>query len=148
MKKIIFGLLVAFVALSFMGCPTTYDDLDYAVLTVGDIIGDMDGAGMPLTASGVFAGFKTESFTYSNSMKAWGGGDGICNFKIRKIAGQWAGDYKYPAVKIDSLPNGVKAENAGGNDQNIRFTGLVDGKKYHFEIIAIAPFPVISLIED
>ena len=26
MKKIIFSLLVAFVALSFMGCPTVYDD--------------------------------------------------------------------------------------------------------------------------
>ena len=28
MKKIIFGLLVAFVALSFMGCPTLHDDLE------------------------------------------------------------------------------------------------------------------------
>lgn len=29
MKKLIFGLLVAFVALSFMGCPTTYEDGKY-----------------------------------------------------------------------------------------------------------------------
>ena len=35
MKKIIFGLLVAFVALSFMGCPTTYEDgkFEYATAT-------------------------------------------------------------------------------------------------------------------
>lgn len=41
MKKLIFGLLVAFVALSFMGCPTTYEDgkYEYASATayyVGD----------------------------------------------------------------------------------------------------------------
>ena len=40
MKKIIFGLLIAFVALSFMGCPTTYEeDYEYASATayyVGD----------------------------------------------------------------------------------------------------------------
>ena len=29
MKKIIFGLLVAFVALSFMGCPNTYEEYGY-----------------------------------------------------------------------------------------------------------------------
>ena len=35
MKKFIFGLLVAFVALSFMGCPTVYEDtkLEYAKAT-------------------------------------------------------------------------------------------------------------------
>ena len=33
MKKIIFGLLAAFVALSFMGCPTLHDDLE---LPAGD----------------------------------------------------------------------------------------------------------------
>lgn len=35
MKKNIFGLLVAFVALSFMGCPTVYEDtkLEYAKAT-------------------------------------------------------------------------------------------------------------------
>lgn len=33
MKKIIFGLLIAFVALSFMGCPTTYEDGKYEFAT-------------------------------------------------------------------------------------------------------------------
>ena len=34
MKKIIFGLLIAFVALSFMGCPTVYEkDYEYASAT-------------------------------------------------------------------------------------------------------------------
>ena len=41
MKKIIFGLLIAFVALSFMGCPTVHEDAEFKVITLGYLSGDM-----------------------------------------------------------------------------------------------------------
>ena len=63
MKKIIFGLLVAFVALSFMGCPTVYADRDYDKLPVGDVVGDMNGDGIVLAEmAGVPGGYKTASY--------------------------------------------------------------------------------------
>ena len=146
MKKIIFGLLVAFVALSFMGCPTVYDELEYdPSVPVGDVIGDMNGDGMGLVAiEGVFSGYKTASFTYSNNMSAWSGGNGTCNFKIRKIAGEWSGDHGGANVVTGSLPAGVTLTDSG----NITLSGLVDGTSYHFEIIALGPKPTISLIAD
>ena len=42
MKKIIFGLLVAFVALSFMGCPNTYEEYGYDI-PVCYYVGDSSG---------------------------------------------------------------------------------------------------------
>ena len=146
MKKIIFGLLVAFVALSFMGCPTVYADRDYDKLPVGDVVGDMNGDGIVLAEmAGVPGGYKTASFTYANDMSAWGGGNGTCNFKIRKVAGDWGGgDYGSTSVAADKLPDGVTL----GGDGNITLTGLVDGQSYHFELVTIAPTIKISLIAD
>ena len=145
MKKIIFGLLVAFVALSFMGCPTVYADRDFEPLQVGDVVGDMNGDGILLEGiAGVPGGYKTASFTYSNSMAAWGGGNGTCNFKIRKIAGEWSGDYGPSSVKAGSLPAGV----ALGGDGNITLTGLVEGKSYHFDLVVSSKDITLSLIED
>ena len=146
MKKIIFGLLVAFVALSFMGCPTVYADRDYDKLPVGDVVGDMNGDGIVLAEmAGVPGGYKTASFTYANDMTAWGGGNGTCNFKIRKVAGDWGGgDYGSTSVAADKLPDGVEL----GGEGNITITGLVAGKSYHFEMVTIAPTIKISLIED
>ena len=43
MKKIIFGLLVAFVALSFMGCPTVHEDAEFKVITPVYFVGEMNG---------------------------------------------------------------------------------------------------------
>ena len=41
MKKIIFGLLVAFVALSFMCFPTVHEDAEFKVITPGYLSGAM-----------------------------------------------------------------------------------------------------------
>ena len=147
MKKIIFGLLIAFVALSFMGCPTAYKDLEYdPSVPVGDVVGDMNGDGFVLTAmDGVFSGYKTETFTYANDMNAWGGGNGTCNFKIRSVAGDWSKTaYGSADVLTGLLPSGVTL----AGDGNITLTGLVDGTKYHFEVIGLGPKPTVSLIAD
>ena len=127
MKKIISILIVALVALAFMGCPTTFADRSF-LAQVGDIIGDMNGDGIEVTTVGTVS---SVSFTYANDMIAWGGGDGVCNFKIRKIAGEWSGDYGFAAVSIGSLPTGVTAADKGGN---IMLSGLVDGTKYTISV--------------
>ena len=143
MKKIIFGLLVAFVALSFMGCPTVYADRNFEPLPVGDAVGDMNGNGMLL--SEIAPGkYKTESFTYSNDMNAWGNGNGKCAFKIRAVAGDWAAAYGSASVKAGKLPTGVTL---GGSD-NIELNGLVDGTVYHFEFDVSSKDITVSLIED
>ena len=49
MKKIIFGLLIAFVALSFMGCPTVHEDAEFKVITPVYFTGDMNGWNWALT---------------------------------------------------------------------------------------------------
>ena len=144
MKKIIFGLLIAFVALSFMGCPTVYKDLDFEPLPVGDAVGDMNGDGMLLTPTAP-GKYKTASFTYSNDMKAWGGGDGVCSFKIRVIPGDWGASYGYETAKAGSLPSGVTLGESGGN---IQLKGLVDGKVYHFEFAVTSKDITVNLIEE
>ena len=113
------------------------------ITSVGDIVGDMNGDGMILSEIDL-GKYKTDSFTYSNAMCAWGGGNGICNFKIRKVAGTWEGDYGSECVKAGSLPAGVTLV----GDGNIVLSGLVDGKSYHFELVTLAPRITISLIED
>jgi len=132
---------VALVVLSFTGCPTTYSDRSYDCVPVGDVIGDFDGNGIVLTKSGITA---TASFTYANSMSAWGGGNGVCNWKIRKVAGSWPdGDYGFSAVTIGTLPAGVTAADGGGG--NIQFKGLVDGTTYTINLTTTAPTIVVNL---
>ena len=102
MKKIIYTLLVAVLALSFMGCPSVYEErYDYS-LGVADIIGDMNGDGAPVTlnSDGVTYGYK---FTYSADMNAWGGKDGTINFKARSSAGVWEARAGQSVRSIGSL---------------------------------------------
>ena len=131
MKKIISILIVALVALAFMGCPTTYDDLPWGGSPVGDVVGDMNGEGLVLTSTGVPGVYKTATFTYDDDMDAWGGGTGVCNFKIRAEAGAWNGDYGWSGVTIGSLPSGVTAAD---NNGNIQLTDLSKGKAYYFTV--------------
>ena len=146
MKKIIYILLLAVVALSFMGCPTVYKDRDYEPLVIGDVVGDMNGDGLVLSAlDGVPGGFKTVSFTYANEMAAWGNGNGKCAFKIRAVPGDWAVSYGFDSAKKGSFPAGITMANAGGN---IELNGLVAGTTYHFELVASSKDITISLIED
>lgn len=146
MKKIVSILFVALIALAFMGCPTTYPDLDYDCLPVGDIMGDMENTtGLPLVTDKGSA-TATCSFTYDNDMTAWGGGSGVCNFKIRKTAGTWdGGDYGWATVAIGTLPSGVSAADNGGN---IQLTGLKDGTTYNLTLNILAPTIVINLSEN
>lgn len=131
MKKIISILIVALVALAFMGCPTTYDDLSWGGPAVGDVIGDMNGdPGLALTQSADDPTiYTTEEFTYANDMSAWGGKDGTVNCKVRAVAGDWA-----TAYGSGSTPTigGDYASLDGGN--NITITGFEVGSKYVFYI--------------
>ena len=54
MKKIIYTLLVAVMALSFMGCPTVYEDLKFEELvpTPAYIMGDMAGEAKAMEVNG------------------------------------------------------------------------------------------------
>ena len=91
MKKIIFTLLVAFVALSFMGCPTTYEEYGYDIPT-GYIIGlngwDNPGDEIPMVYNDVTAKLEYE-FT----------SDGTTDFQFIPTAGEWAGQLGYKAIK-------------------------------------------------
>ena len=74
----------------------------------GDVVGDFsvkkgeldDGSigwvydetlGLDLTYEG--EGVYTATFTYYDYMNGWGGGNGICSFKIRPIADSWVSSY-------------------------------------------------------
>ena len=108
----------------------------------GDIIGDIAEDGLPLKENN--GAYITDPFVYSNDMDAWGGGNGTCSFKIRKVAGAWDGDYGSTSVGADKLPNGITL----GGDGNITLIGLVDGKKYHFELYVEDQKIKVSLLED
>ena len=138
MKKIIYILLLVAIALSFMGCPTVYKDRDYDCLPVGDIAGNMDGwSGTAVTEiPGVSGGLKTASITAT--------ADNF-EFKLRVVAGQWAGDYGFAAVKAGKLPYGVELVDADGN---VKLTGIKVGSAYHFEFVTVAPTIEVNLFED
>ena len=74
------------------------------------------------------SGVASYTFTYSNSMTAWGGGTGTMHFKIRKIAGAWSGDWGYDGITTSGdLPSGVTYVQ---DDSNPCLKGLVDGTSY------------------
>lgn len=101
---------------------------DWDFFNETDAMGDFNNAdGVPLS-NGSF------TIDYKNDMKAWGGGNGTCNFKIRRIAGSWDyGDFGYGSI-VNSpapiLPTGVEFKESWGN---IQLTGLQNGTKYKFE---------------
>ena len=70
MKKIIFGLLIAFVALSFMGCPTAHEDAEWSVLTPGYLSGSITEWAQNDTTKinwVIGAGIATASFDFTVS---------------------------------------------------------------------------------
>lgn len=135
MKKIIYTLLVAVLALSFMGCPSVYEErYDYS-LGVADIIGDMNGDGAPVTlnSDGVTYGYK---FTYSADMNAWGGKDGRINFKARSSAGVWDTGICAPKsgdpleIGGDYVECYYRPNEGGADGANIVVEGLKVGTEY------------------
>ena len=129
MKKIIYTLLVAVLALSFMGCPTTYDDVEYDqfVPTVQYIMGDMAGTPAAMTVNGLVA---TYTFTYDATMTAWGGSAGLINFKVAAVADaaglDWPNAWSDAALTINGEAVFTESKNGGNNS----CMGLVEGEEY------------------
>ena len=129
MKKIIYTLLVAVLALSFMGCPTTYDDVEYDqfVPTVQYIMGDMAGTPAVMKVNGLVA---TYTFTYDETMTAWGGSAGLINFKVAAVADaaglDWPNAWSDAALTINGDPVFTESKNGGNNS----CMGLVVGEEY------------------
>ena len=142
MKKINYFIIVAAVLMliiPLLGCPTKFDDKQWAPMPVGDVVGELDGDGIVLPALALVGGdfLSFVEFTYANTMSGWGGGDGTMNFKVRKVAGDWGGgDY--------GLADGVAAPVVGGDfvelggSNNITVTGLQNGTKYRITVKSTA----------
>ena len=126
MKKIISILIVALVALAFMGCPTTFDDRDL-VIPVGDIVGDFNGDGVEAANEG--SGIYSVTITYSNKMNAWNNGNGTAQFKMRTVAGNWGAPTYGCDTALTVGADFVSCSTTGGN---IAVSGLVDGQNYKF----------------
>lgn len=137
MKKI-FGLLtallVAAACMAFTSCATDHPSAEFGSSPLTAIQGDM-GTLDPVSNS---AGTVVFTVAYSDSMTAWGGGNGVLNFKGHSNSAK--DDYKYggDAVSIASLPAGVSKAPA----DNVQLVGLVNGKTYTFSFFTV---PTLSL---
>jgi hypothetical protein len=137
MKKI-FGLLtallVAAACMAFTSCATDHPSAEFGSSPLTAIQGDM-GTLDPVSNS---AGTVVFTVAYSDSMSAWGGGNGVLNFKGHSNSTK--DDYKYggDAVSIASLPAGVSKATA----DNVQLVGLVNGKTYTFSFFTV---PTLSL---
>lgn len=133
MKKINYFIIVAAILMlivPLLGCPTAYKDADIALKIVTNIIGDAWGDSTPL----VFGFGETETtieLTYSNDMKAWGGGDGTLNFAIRENDG-W--DVKYTGATGIKVGAGY-ATTKLNDGLNNTFIELEDGKTYVITVL-------------
>lgn len=131
MKKIIYTLLVAVLALSFMGCPTVYDDLNFEelVATPAFIQGDMAGEAAAMTVNGNVA---TYTFKYDETMTAWAGSNGKINFKVSAKKGpdgkslDWDNAWSDAAITINGEPVFTESKNGGNNTCE----GLSVGEEY------------------
>ena len=90
MKKIIFGLLVAFVALSFMGCPTTYEEYGYDIPS-GYIIG-LKGWNNPGDEIPMVYNEETAKLEYSFTA------DGVLDFSFIPTPGSWTGQLGFKNI--------------------------------------------------
>ena len=129
MKKIIYILLTAVLALSFMGCPTTYDDVEYDqyVPTVQYIQGDMAGSAAAMEVNGLVA---TYTFTYDETMTAWGSSLGTITFKVAAV--EAGGQLDWPNAWSDATLtlNGEAVFTESKNGGNNTCEGLTVGEDY------------------
>lgn len=129
MKKIIYTLLTAVLALSFMGCPTTYDDVKYDefVPTVQYIMGDIAVTPAAMEVNGRVA---TYTFTYEDTMTAWGGSNGAINFKVAANATAAALDWDNAWSDAKLTINGEAVFTESRNGGNNTCEGLTAGEEY------------------
>lgn len=142
MKKIIYTLLVTVLALSFMGCPSVYKDLD----AVGSLDGIYLKGGMnewtndnPLIA-GDTAGFYSVEFIANDT-----------EIQFKFADADWGVQYctAKDNTELNTTLSGVTFTqvddgNGGLNDQ---INGLTKGKAYKFDIIAGPTSIEASLVE-
>lgn len=142
MKKIIYTLLVTVLALSFMGCPSVYKDLD----AVGSLDGIYLKGGMngwtndnPLVAADT-AGFYSVEFIANDT-----------EIQFKFADADWGVQYctAKDNTELNTTLSGVTFTqvddgNGGLNDQ---INGLTKGKAYKFDIIAGPTSIEASLVE-
>ena len=134
MKKIIFGLLVAFVALSFMGCPTAHEDYDYAKNPIVTCLAG-GGNGFPLTFThnaSAEGAISTIEWTWDGS-QGWGeSAEGRIDFAVLSAENVWDGKW-CSGVEV-AVGAGYKVSEQNG--ANNYFTGLEKDKTYVISILA------------
>ena len=138
MKKIIYTLLVAVLAFSFMGCPSVYEDLKFEekVPTPAYIQGAMTPADTAV-AMEVNGDVATYTFKYSaKDHSGWESEPGTVNFKVcPEIAG---GRLNWPLAWSNAklTVNGEAVEVTEQNTGNISCSGLLDGEEYTIKVTA------------
>ena len=139
MKKIIYTLLLAVLALSFMGCPTVYDDLNFEELvpTPAFIMGDMTaGSAAQMKVDGNVA---TYTFKYSAAEhNAWTSPAGTISFKVADKKGPdgalvWDNAWSNAKITLNADPVESKDKN---HSTNITCEGLTDGEEYTITVTA------------
>ena len=136
MKKIIYTLLVAVLALSFMGCPSVYEDLKFEenVPTPAYIQGDFASKAVEMKVDG---GVATYTFKYSvKDHNAWNSEPGTVKFKVSpEIAGDslnW--NLAWSNAKLTL--NGEAVVVTEQNTSDISCSGLADGEEYTIKVTA------------
>ena len=129
MKKMIISAVAA-LALLFGFASCSGDLHDMAAPDKLYIVGDMDGTFAPMTKSD---NSFLYTFTYSNSMSAWGGGNGTANFKFT-FANAWTEPTSIGNDSKDAVPE-IGAETGfelteASNPANITVTDFADGQEY------------------
>jgi hypothetical protein len=142
MKKIIYTLLVAVLALSFMGCPSVYEDLAPQVDLTGFYLrGDMNGWGTDDALVAKEDGTYSVKFT---SSKADNG------FKV--ATEDWGTEFGYSGIKanLEKMPAGVvyKGTDDGFGGLNSTLAGLTPSKTYEMIIVPGATDITIEEIKD
>lgn len=115
----------------------------------GDVVGDFsvkkgeldDGSigwvydetlGLDLTYEG--EGVYTTTFTYRDYMNGWGGGNGICSFKIRTIEDSWLSSYGIPiSENYQPIVDGTEILCDSFQAGDIK-VNLLDGVKYKITV--------------
>lgn len=129
MKKLFALWLTLATALCLTSCKDLFEGaaLD---LSGSDLCGDMMSSGdegFPFSKMEKSGDSYSYTLAYKSSMANWGGGNGTLNFKIRKVAGNWAGGgYSFDDMSTGSLMEGVTFESG----DNPCLKGLVDGAEY------------------
>ena len=142
MKKIIYTLLVTVLALSFMGCPSVYKDLD----AVGSLDGIYLKGGMngwtndnPLVAEDT-AGFYSVEFIANDTAIQFKFADADWGVQYCTAKDNTTLNSSLSGVTFTQVDDG----NGGLNDQ---INGLTKGKAYKFDIIAGPTSIEASLVE-